>query len=421
LLAASIDLFNHSILHPSIIGVPVDIAMISHDHLFRHSGYSSIMRTDIMQKLSIAGSFSLLAVACLTIMVGCVIVPGLPTIARELGVEDAASWLVTVPSLGVIVFGPLVGRLIERQGLYRTLCQGLFVYGLLGVTGFVLHGPVAVFADRLALGGATAMVMAAGTGLISDFYQGSARLTMIARQGMSIELGGVIFLFLGGLLATLGWQWPFLLYLTAWVMLAMVLLFIPQPTATHSTVDADKTAVSLALKVVFGSGLLSMVVFFTGVITLPLLLHGLGLDEAQVGYFLSFTSLVAVLAAAIMPRAAQRLGEKGTLVFAFAFYVLAHLAFAFADSLTLIIEGGICLGLGFGLSIPLVNHMTIEQSPVPLRGRNLAYLSMAIFSGQFLSSFIEFVPGNQSMVFICAALIALCAGLLLLPLRKRKG
>jgi MFS family permease len=375
-----------------------------------------------MQKLSIAGSFSLLAVACLTIMVGCVIVPGLPTIAGELGVAGAASWLVTVPSLGVIVLGPLAGKLIERQGLYRTLCLGLFIYGLLGAMGFLLHGPVAVFTDRFALGGATAMIMAAGTGLISEFYQGNARLNMIARQGMSIELGGVIFLFIGGVLTSVGWQWPFLLYLTAWVLLGMVLLFIPKPVPHPQARDNDKSraVVPLALKVVFCAALLSMMVFFTGVITLPLRLHDLGLDEAQVGYFLSFTSLVAVVAAAIMPRAARRMGEYGTLALAFVFYGLAHLAFATADALTLMIEGTVCLGIGFGLSIPLVNHMTIEQSAVQQRGRHLAYLSMAIFSGQFLSSFMEFVPGNQSLIFLCAAAIAWGAAIALLLAYKHR-
>lgn len=282
-----------------------------------------------------------------------------------------------------------------------------------------LHGPVAVFADRLALGGATAMVMAAGTGLISEFYQGKARLNMIARQGMSIELGGVIFLFLGGVLASTGWQWPFLLYLTAWLLLVMVLLFVPRTESVNPSLEVDQTAVPLALKAVFGSAALAMIVFFTGIIMLPLRLHDLGLDEAQTGYFLSFVSLVAVVAAAIMPRAAQRLGEYGTLAFAFVFYGLAHLAFATADTLSLMIEGGICLGLGFGLSIPLVNHMTIEQSPAHQRGRNLAYLSMAIFAGQFLSSFMEWVPGNPSRVFICAAVIALGAGPMLLLAHKR--
>lgn len=365
----------------------------------------------------------MLAVACLTIMVGCVIVPGLPSIARELGVENAASWLVTVPSLGVIVFGPLAARFIEKLGLYRSLCVALFAYGLLGVVGFMLHGAVAVFSDRLLLGGATAMIMAAGTGLISEFYEGHTRLQMIARQGMAIELGGVIFLFIGGLLATAGWQWPFSLYLTAWVLLAMVLMFVPRPVRQHTSppADDDLASIALPLKIVFSAALMSMVVFFTGIIMLPVRLLPLGLGEAEVGYFLSFTSLVAVGAAAVMPKAARRIGEYRTLALAFAFYGAGHTLFATAGSLVPMIAGGICLGTGFGLSIPLVNHMTIEQSRTHQRGRNLAYLSMAIFAGQFLSSFMEFVPGNQSMMFAFAAVLAVLTGIALLLTKARNG
>lgn len=374
--------------------------------------------------LSRAGSFSLLAVACLTIMVGCVIVPGLPAIARQLEVEDAASWLVTVPSLGVIVFGPLAGKLIDRIGLHPALCFGLLMYGLLGLVSFMLRGPVWVFADRLTLGGATALIMAAGTGLISEFYAGEARLSMIARQGMSIELGGVVFLFIGGLLANAGWQWPFMLYLFAWVLLALVLAFVPRPHGPIRQARSDDAPSSIGgmLKVTFISAALSMIVFFTAIITLPTKLHGLGLDEAQVGYFLSFTSLVAVGAAAMMPLAARKVGEHGTLAFGFVFYVLAHLAFVTADALTLMIEGALCLGLGFGLSIPLVNHMTLEHSQARQRGRNLAYLSMAIFAGQFLSSFVELLPGGASWASCYAAALALAAlALIALSRTKRRN
>lgn len=376
-----------------------------------------------MTKLTTTGSFSLLAVACLTIMVGCVIVPGLPSIATALGVESGASWLITLPSLGVILLAPLASRTIERIGLHKGLCLGLFLYGLLGSLGMFLQGPTAVFTDRLLLGGVTALVMAAGTGLISEFYEGHERLTMIARQGMSIELGGVIFLFIGGVLASEGWQWPFLLYLVAWLFLGLVVLFIPAPHHSLSKTDSEdsQAPISKALAFVFIAAALSMVAFFTGVIMLPLRLHDLGLREAQVGYFLSFTSLVAVGAAALMPRAARKLGEHGTLAFAFVFYGLAHLAFATADGLTLMIEGGICLGLGFGFSIPLVNHMTIEQSRVQ-RARNLAYLSMAIFGGQFLSSFMEFLPGGQSLMFAYAAVICfLAAAAAMLQRRYRRA
>lgn len=367
-----------------------------------------------------SGSFVLLAVASLTIMVGCVIVPGLPTIAQQLGVGNAASWLITVPSLGVIVFGPLAGKLIDRFGLYKSLCFGLFTYGLLGIAGFMLHGPV-IFVDRLLLGGSTAMIMAAGTGLISEFYEGNARLGMIAKQGMSIELGGVIFLFVAGLLAHVGWQWPFALYLSAWALLALVLVCVPQPSATkHSQEAGEIPALSAALKLVYMSATLSMIVFFTAVIMLPLRLADIGLNEAQVGYFLSYVSLVAVGAAAIMPTAARKIGEHGTLIFGFAFYTLAHSAFAFGDGLTLMIEGGLCLGLGFGLTVPLLNHMTIELSHAAQRGRNLAWLSVAIFGGQFLSSFMEFVPGGQSYGFLCAATVGLlAAGVIVINIRTR--
>ena len=184
-----------------------------------------------MSKLNPLGGFTLLCVACLTIMVGCVIVPGLPSVSAALGVPHAASWLVTLPSLGVVVFGHPVGVLMKRIGAYKSLVIGLALYGAIGLVGMWLFNPIVLFADRLVLGGATAMVMASGTNLISDFYEGDARLRMIATQGMAIELGGVIFLAIGGILAGIGWQYPFLLYLAAWLFLAMVLVFIPSKVA----------------------------------------------------------------------------------------------------------------------------------------------------------------------------------------------
>ncbi|MNV98712.1 hypothetical protein D3C71_1939930 [compost metagenome] len=64
------------------------------------------------------------------------------------------------------------------------------------------------------------------------------------------------------------------------------------------------------------------------------------------------------------------------------------------------------MGCGFGFSIPLVNHLTIERSPVSLRGRLLGYLSVAIFLGQFLSAFIEMLPLTRAGFFLVAALVA---------------
>jgi MFS family permease len=365
---------------------------------------------------------TLLTVACLTIMVGCVIVPGLTSISSALGVPELSSWLVTVPSLGVVVFGPFAAKLIHRIGLRNGLRLGLFLYGLLGAGAVFLRGAEMVLADRLLLGGATALVMASGTGLISHFYSGKTRLVMIARQGMSIELGGVIFLFVGGLLATAGWKYPFLLYLFAWVLLVAVEVTVPSLNATSNEVDGSTpTSIRIAQSqwLVFVAALLSMVAFFSAVISLPAHLKAQGASEAQIGYFLSFVSLVAVGGAALMPGIAERHGEIGTLLRAFICYALGHLMFFFADNTALMIVGGVAIGCGFGLSVPLVNHMTIEQTHERNRGTMLAYLSMAIFSGQFLSSLLELFPGGGNSVFLITGILAVCAYLLIDIWHKR--
>lgn len=364
-----------------------------------------------MKRLSATGAFTLLATACLTIMVGCVIVPGLPSVATHLGVQGAASWLITLPSLGVVIFGPIAAKAIEKRGLYWALLLGLLTYGALGAVGAFLTHPALLFADRFLLGGATAVVMSAGTGLLSSFYEGEQRLKMIARQGMSIELGGVIFLFFGGLLATVGWRWPFSLYLFAWLFLLMQLLFVPRPARTMPVISEAQTETkdpSLPLLMpVFTAAVFSMISFFTAVIVLPLQLKSLGYSEAETGYFLSFISLMAVIAAWLMPRLVGWKGDYGTLYLAFVAYAAAHLLLAVSGGLHLLILAGILMGTGFGLSVPLVNHLVVEKSPPLLRGKHLAYLSMAIFSGQFLSSFMAFIPGNRPRIFIGAALIAL--------------
>jgi len=364
----------------------------------------------VATKLSLpaGGAFALLAVASLTIMVGCVIVPGLPSIATGLGLSQAASWLVTLPSLGVVLCGPLAALLISRYGLRLSLRLGLVSYGALGGLCVFLQSPTAIFLDRFLLGGATALVMAAGTGLLSEFYGGQARLTMIARQGMAIELGGVLFLALGGMLTSLGWRWPFLLYLTAWLLLVLVEMTVPTKQASaHQSQSEDATRPRLYD--IYAFALMSMIVFFVAVICLPQRLLALGLSESETGYFLSLASLVAVGAAYFMPKMAARFGELGSLIAGFASYAIAHLIFATVQSSMTMIAGGILLGTGFGLTIPLLNHMTIERSHPALRGKALAYLSVAIFLGQFLSSFVNALISRGETAFLAASCLALLA------------
>ncbi|MCB5162688.1 MFS transporter [Marinomonas algarum] len=377
-------------------------------------------------QLSSLGRYTLLCIASLTVMVGALVAPGLLSIANGLGVNGSPTWLMTLPSLGAVVCAPIAGKVIDRYGAYSCLIIGLFLYGAIGAFVFVLYGPIPVFINRFALGGVTAIVMASGTVLISEWYTDKERLGMMAQQGMAIELGGVIFLFLGGQLAVQHWGLPLSLYLAGWVFLAMLLFFVPRhsPQFEDESKGDGSAALTLnyfSLKKVYLCTTLAMLVFFSCMVVLPIAMHQQGYREEQVGYLLALISSMAVVSALFMPRLERRLGQAGLLISAFALYAFAYWCFGQA-SLWVLVLGALFVGTGFGFSIPLLNHMTVERSPAAVRGRNLSYFTMAIFSGQFLTSFIELIPGDINNVFIaCMGAASLVALLLLISRFQQKG
>jgi len=357
-----------------------------------------------MNKLTTFGSFTLLCISSLTIMVGTLLAPGLVSISESLGIVDHAVFLITLPSLGAVVFAPLAGKLIDKYGAYKLLVIGLFLYGLFGACLYFLNGASLVFLNRFLLGGITAIVMASCTVLISMWYHGEERLHMIAKQGMAIELGGVIFLFLGGLLASFYWSMPLMLYLIAWLFLAMLFIFVPRqhPVDVNNEAATEihpNDAKKMTLKSVYIVATLAMTVFFISTVSLPITMSEQQFNEAEIGQLLAFISLVAVVTAGFMPKVNKLLKEHKTLALAFIAYGLSYLCFLQASTAFLIV-GAVLIGIGFGFTIPLLNHMTVELSEVNVRGRNLSYFTMAVFSGQFLTSFIEYIPGGITNVFI---------------------
>ncbi|MDN6276864.1 MFS transporter [Psychrobacter sp.] len=361
-------------------------------------------------QLSRLGEYSLLLVAMLTIMVGAVLAPGLHTIAPALGFETYAPLLLTLPALGAILFAPLFGKLIDRFGARTTLLASLLGYFVFGMGGMFLHGPVIVVVDRIVLGAFAVGAMVAGTVLISQWYTGKARLNMIAKQGMAIELGGVIFLFLGGLLSELSWQAPFILYALAFVCVLLTLYSIPKkepyPEVANSTINDDKTQ---PIAPVIAYAVLAMSLFYTMFTTLPGLLADLQFTESQTGYLLSYISLIAVFTAMIMPKVVGKYSENNTLILGFTSLAVAHGLFATSTATSALILAATFAGIGFGFSIPLLNHATVERSTERNRGHNLSLFGMAVFTGQFLTSFFEFVPlANTSILLLCAVVGGIC-------------
>ncbi|WP_179352403.1 MFS transporter [Winogradskyella vidalii] len=364
-----------------------------------------------MNKISNFGIFTILFVSSLTIMVGTVIAPSLSGIVKHKDLGFSASWLITLPSLGVVLFAPIVGRLLNQLGTLKLLRLGLLPYAIFGFIGAFITNDYILIIDRILLGAATVAIQVSVTAYIADFFTGEARMKMIAWQGMSIELGGVIFLAIGGILGEINWQFPFYIYLIALLCLFLVAITLPKPE--HKIADksvnepTDKKSKS-KVRLIFVASLLAMMLFFVGFVTLPLYLpQSFGFSESETGYLMASISVVAIITASQMPKMVKAFGDGKTVVLGFILFMLGYLVLASTMSLPFLIVTVIFIGTGFGFTIPLLNHMMLEASTPNNQGKNLGLFSMAVFGGQFLSTFIEYVSDNYTAIYAVSVGLAL--------------
>lgn len=376
-----------------------------------------------MKKLSNFGIFTLLLVSSLTIMVGTVIAPSLTNIVAHNNLGFSPSWLITLPSLGVVLFAPLIGRLLNRLGTIRLLVLGLVPYAILGVIGAFRTSDILLIIDRILLGAATVAIQVSVTAYIAEFFIGEARMKMIAYQGMAIELGGVVFLAIGGILGELHWQYPFYIYLVALLCLFLVIKSLPKPEfkkQEEAQLEAISNRNKIKVRLIFIASLLAMMLFFVGFVTLPIYLpETFGFSESQTGYLMAFISLIAIITASQMPKVVKLLDDGKTIAMGFLFFMLGYVVLASTASSPFLVLTAIFIGIGFGFTIPLLNHMMIEVSTLKNQGKNLGLFSMAVFGGQFLSTFIEFVSKNHVAIYaISSGLAFLIGGVLYVSFQK---
>lgn len=378
------------------------------------------------KKIGIPGILAIMLASSLTVMVGNAITPALPELGEVYGLGNYASWLVTAPALGVTATALLFGKLIDKKGPYYTAFLGLLFYGVFGVAGAFMPDAAAIFIDRFLLGAATAAIMSAGVALITVYFDGEKQLKMIAVQGMSMELGGVIFLSISGVLAGYSWRYPFFIYALGFAAFVMLVLFVPKcgkagEKAEDTEVPFRKqgTPVSLVLLIAF----FGMLMFFTAMVSLPIYLQNdLGYSPSFTGYYLAALDLVAVLSAGMMPKIVGKIHEKGCLLIAFFCYGAAFFIYFLSGHIAALCVAVLLAGAGFGLSTPLFNSLVVRKSAPEKKGTNISLCTMAMFLGQFLSALLVSVFSGGRL-FIAAAVISWITGACILPVTgvyKRK-
>ena len=340
----------------------------------------------------------LLLVATLTIMASIIIAPSLPAIESRFGDSEHIALLsrmvLTLPSLFVAMSAPLAGILADRYGRKRLLVAAIALYGVAGASGLIADSLPMLLAGRAILGIAIGAIITLNTALIGDYFTGAEREKYLGLQQAFVQLGGVVFVMSGGLLAELHWRMPFLIYGAALILIPAVVVFLTEPQRARSRQAATALAAAPAnWPVVTAVCLLAFLVnvsFYTVPSQLQFHMKGLGIYNASgFGMVLAAFNLAGGLAALCFGWLKRRLDTAVIFLAGFSLMAAGFGLLSVASQFQGLVLANVIMGAGLGIAIPNVFSTAISHSPATLRGRIAGMVATSIFIGQFISPFLS--------------------------------
>lgn len=157
--------------------------------------------------------------------------PILADIAAAFPQADSSSiqFLMTFPSLFVIVVSLLAASLTRRISKKYIVAVGCGLFSLSGVLSWLFHGSLPLlFLWAAFMGVGIGLVVPMATSLVSDCFEGGEQQTVMGWQSSAANVGAMAMTFLGGLLAAVHWNCNYLVYLIAVPGLVLSLTCLPR-------------------------------------------------------------------------------------------------------------------------------------------------------------------------------------------------
>jgi MFS family permease len=333
----------------------------------------------------------LLCISCLPVLGAVLLAPVLPAIAREFAGNPAAGTLVpmiiTAPALVIAAGSPFVGYLTDKIGRKNALIVSLVAYSLAGTAPLWLDSLEGIVASRFLLGACEAVIMTACTTLLGDYFSGQRRAHFLSLLTVLTTVSATVFLVVGGIMGTVGWQAPFWLYASGIVLAVVAARRLHEPLVQPArrvlaNVPWGRLVVPLLFTFIGGAA------FFALIVHLPFILEGLGVTDAgQVG-LLSAVASAATAAGAFSYRLMGRLSPAAMLTVSFGMSGLGFLLVWASGDLALTMVGAVIASAGTGLSVPTLLIWTIGRLEQEVRGTGTGIWTSVNWLGQFASPII---------------------------------
>lgn len=338
----------------------------------------------------------LLFCVCFAVLASAILGPVLPAMEKHFaavpGIATLVPVIVTVPMLALAVVGMFAGGLSDKIGRKTLLLACLALYSVAGTAPTWLDDINAILVSRAFVGVAEAGIMACSTALIGDYFSGAQRDRYMSLQTTVASLSAFAFNTVGGILGQQGWRAPFYVYALAFVMFALVAVFIwdskGNPEAHARAVAGDAPGISFRPKLLAWICFCAFVVgaiFMMVPVHLAYMLVDVGTTEpARIGMAYALNSVGVALGTLIFGwYVVARFRVAAQMVIASVVIAAGFLLMAAAKDYNAMLLGGFVNGLGCGIALPLVVTWNVRELPYARRGFGLG----AFFSLNFLGNF----------------------------------
>lgn len=335
---------------------------------------------------------TILSMSLLTVMAGAAIAPALGVIKEHFSTSPAllVQFIVSIPALLIIITNLFFLNISRHFGTRKIALAGLMLYVLAGAGCFLADDIYLLLTLRALLGVSVGLVMPLSTGLLAYYYPPEQQAHLMGFSAAMNQMGGVVATLLAGLLAGIGWQWAFLVYLLGVFAIVMVVRYLPD----EHLGSANKRGIPFQPRQLFkfhpsvNGMLLLMMIFFIYPTNFAITAH------EQMGLGLHTTTLIMVGLDLIAFFAGLAFGQLMQIFrtpikyFAPLFFLVGYLCFALAHGILLLLVGAVFTGVANGVGVPYLNTIASIKG-----GRNSAttvmpLLSASLYLGQFLSPVI---------------------------------
>ncbi|MEO5582815.1 MAG: MFS transporter [Saprospiraceae bacterium] len=381
-------------------------------------------------QLTWLSKLTLLLVSSLTIMSVITISPALPqmTLAFK-DIENAAflvKMILTIPALMIAIFSPITGNLIDRYGRLKILKISLITYAISGSAGYYLDNIYQILISRVILGMSVGMSMTIVITLIADYFIGPERQKFVGIQIAFMSLGGILFIGLGGILADIGWRYPFLIYLFSLLVLPLTFFFLNEPAGSQKRMEGTKNIKAPSMIwLLFLNTMFMWIIFFLIPVQIPFHLKALGIEKnSMIGAAIAMSTACSAISSFSYNKIKGRLNFLNIFMLGYLLMAIGFAFISFSKSYAMVVFAMMITGLGIGMMIPNTNMWVMKIVPPEIRGQEIGKLTTFWFLGQFLSPIIVFPMLSflsLSATFMVAAVFLLILSVIFLLISFSRG